>query len=373
MSAAAAAARLRTSRSRRTPLPPELSEQVQLPDRDHARIPNAFFSAIRLKFWTAFEKDIALILAERSYAGCPDGRGGWNRPKWVELPAKEVALALGNVGEDGHAKVEGIEKCLKALEDRRLIESLLVGRVKYYRLCPENFDAAADRQVRSIERKPPESAEEVHIREVAPSEPLILLVGEKSRPYAFGDFRGSLTAGPQLSSPVSLVPSINQDGGLDWLVDGYQGEKEAKTDSRTRVRLSAARHENKGSGESNGPQKQSAAEEIERAERGVMGDFLKRWFGRELGDPSDAVVQQVIEALGGAPSADFAARIKKRAPELEYLSWKIVIGLAADVGREFAKRKARSARPEIPEPPLSPDQLSELDQFSKRQRERFRK
>jgi hypothetical protein len=392
VSAAAAAAaqkRLEQSHNRRKPIPDDIAEeltrQIELPQKNFAKVPMKMFLALLRKFITDFEVRIGIILVERSYGGNPRSDGEWDHPEWVQLTAEDIAVAIGNVSEEGIARKEGIEKRLKAMEARKTIQSLKVGRLKYYRLCLESFEEVPDREIRTVERKPPELAEEFHsadeadsdggetqIVEVAPSEPLIIMVGDKSRPYVFGTLRGVVRAGPLLTAPVSLIPSKNDYGGLDWLVDGWS-EKQANTNNSTRVRSFANVNENKGQIKSNGHKKRSAAEEIERAECGVMRDFLKRWFGRELGDPSDAIVKQAIEALGGAPASEFAARIKKRAPELEYLSWKIVVGLAADVGREFVKRKARSARPEIPEPALTPQQQAELDEFYKRQRERFGK
>lgn len=387
---AAAAARLRQSRSRRAPLPPELSEQIEIPKTDFTVMPNAMFPALWRKCRSFFEQSILLMIIHRSYGGKPKpgarpkGDGDWERPKWVELPASEIAVELGNVDEEGYGKLGGIEKCLKALEERGLIESRLIGRTNHYRICPENFESAPDRQARTIERKPPEPAEEAHVREVRASEPLILLAGEKSRPFVLGDYHGKIRS--LLKFPISVLPSIDDDGELDIAIEPHLGENKAKTKHHTPVGSSVAAHENNGrstksdSGrEADGNEKTSrnlkisAAAQIERAERGMMRDFLIRWFGPELGVPADEVIEQSLEKLRPANYEDFAGRAKKRVPELKFLTWKLVVDLAADCGREAIKRNARLGRPATPEPVLSAADMAELDQFSKRQAARFRK
>ena len=78
--------------------------------------------------------------------------GELTRPEWARITEHQFAIWA-------NATVDGVHKAIKRLESQRLIESRAVGRNKEYRALVENFAGGEDRPARTLNRKPPQSAD----------------------------------------------------------------------------------------------------------------------------------------------------------------------------------------------------------------------
>jgi len=351
MSASAVAVRNRASRSRRMPVPEDLKRQVEVPSSNFVAMTRPFLKVVISKCSAGLEKDILLLLAMGSYGGSQNEDGTWNHPEFVELPASEVA-------EQTNTTEDGVEKAFAALEERKLIQCRKQGNTNRYRLCVENFETASEREARVLPRKPAARAES--IQTVAPHEPLMLLPGAKSRPIALRDDL-RVRFYNKIGSSLSVLPKL-QGENLQILI-APSGEDKAMATSRTPVRTPAQATETttinnpiKSKPEPSGVPDKALAE---------MREFLNRWCRPRLGPCDDHTAKLALKAKGAAAYEDCARRLNTRLPRLERIGWGLVVRIIGDVGEAAAKANDQRSS-------LSPEELTELEQFTERQKRRLK-
>jgi hypothetical protein len=191
-------------RSRSIPVPPEMRSQVEL-TKPFVAFTRAFLSACRRKCpGGRIEVLILLWLSEQCYGGYkkPDGDGEYERPEWVLASAESLA-------DEMIASEDGILLALRSIEKANLIESRMVGRDKWIRLCPEKFESAPDRVPRQVTKRPEKEQCSNAVIPMAAQKEVALTHGISARCHN------------DCSIPICMETSSRDDGSVDiHLSDG---------------------------------------------------------------------------------------------------------------------------------------------------------
>lgn len=152
------------------------------------------------------------------------------RREWCEEPQDEIKRRLG-VGKSTVA--EAIAQLVRYKLTIRAADPKDRRRARYkndlYALLAFDADSVEDED--SAEASTPAASKTVSaLRAVAPHEPLILLAGEKNRPFVLGEQRGRISN--ESSAQVAVKFSLSDDGEIDFAICDLptadrEGEKKA--------------------------------------------------------------------------------------------------------------------------------------------------